>query len=165
MNLGRVIRVTMATLAAAGSTLSIVASAPEAAPLVAPARPQIIRIKLRADTKDHFLPRPSSNDVTLALDARAAPPKARVMFLQPLAAGAHRLRLEVSEANPDRTFVIAVPVSAGRSTFDVTIVGAGRYDFGFFAGDPGSATQEYRFTRTAPLAQELFTVVFTGRRQ
>jgi hypothetical protein len=115
--------------------------------------PQVYRLTLAADTRDHFLPAPTRSDVLFKVDARAASPKTRFMFRSPLAAGRHRLRLEVSGAGGDRTFVVAVPVAAGRSTFDVTIAGSGRYDFGFWAGDAQAPTKEYRFTLVGPAAR------------
>ena len=119
---------------------------------------QVYRLELQAAVMDEFLPAPTRPHVLFRLDARAAAPKSRIMFLQPLPAGRHRLRLEVTGAGRERTFVIAVPVRRGRSTFDVSIAGTGRYDFGFWAGDPKAPTKEYRFSLVGPVAAKTFEV-------
>ena len=49
--------------------------------------PQIYRLALAAAKQDYFLPAPRQRRVLFKLDARQAPPKARLMFLSPLPRG------------------------------------------------------------------------------
>jgi hypothetical protein len=115
--------------------------------------PQVYRLTFKPDQHDLFLPAPTRSDVVFDIDARRAPAKTRVMFLQPLPAGRHRLRLKVAGGGAGRTFVIATPLQSGRSTVQVDVVGQGRYDFGFWSGSAGAPVKEYRFTVTGPRAR------------
>jgi hypothetical protein len=127
------------------------------------ASPSSYELDLRVQKRDYFLPAPTQRTVVLRLDLRAAPPKARLMFTSPLAAGHYRVRIEVTGGSADRTMVIAVPVATGSSSFDVSIRGAGRFDLGFWADGPGAATREYRFTVTAPVEARTFQVDMPAR--
>jgi hypothetical protein len=49
-----------------------------------------------------------------------------------------------------------VPLASGRSTFEVTIAGRGRFDLGFWAGAPGAPPTDYRFTMVAPTGPRTF---------
>jgi hypothetical protein len=107
-----------------------------------------VTIRLRLTQLDHFLPPPRGSSVLFELDARAAPPKCRVMFTAPLPAGRHRYRIEIAGGSADRTLTLATPVQAGRSVFEVTVAGQGRVDLGFWSSAP--VPKEYRFTLVAP---------------
>jgi hypothetical protein len=109
-------------------------------------------IVMRAAVQDHFLPTPARPNLRFDIDARAAAPKTRIMFTAPLAAGAHQMQLEVA-GGAGRTFVVATPLRRGRSVVTVSIVGQGRYDFGFWAGEPGAPGKEYRFTVMGPTSR------------
>ena len=119
--------------------------------------PQIYQLALAAAKQDYFLPAPRQRRVLFKLDARQAPPKARLMFLAPLPAGAHHFRFQVT-GGADRTLVIAVPLASGRSSVTVQIEGEGRYDFGFWKGDMNSPVKEYRFTVQGPLTSRTFAL-------
>jgi hypothetical protein len=95
---------------------------------------------------------PREPDLVLRLRARDAPEKARVLFTSPLPAGTHRYRIEVLDGRLDRTLVIATPVRPGRSTFQVSISGEGRFDLGFWSEGPRA--REYRFTLFAPVKSQ-----------
>jgi hypothetical protein len=116
---------------------------------------EVHAIALRAAVQDHFLPAPARPNLRFALDARAAAPKTRIMFLAPLPAGAHQLELEVA-GGAGRTFVIATPLRRGRSIITVSIAGRGRYDFGFWAGETGAPSKEYRFSLHGPVAEATY---------
>jgi hypothetical protein len=146
VGLRRLVVVVTAGAAAAGAAGLATATGP------APA----IALRLEADRLDHFLPAPPRRTVRLALDARNAPPKTRVMFIAPLPAGRHRYEIDVRGGRADRTLTIATPVRPGRSTFDVTVSGAGRVDLGFWSAGP--TPREYRFTVHAPVNGERFDV-------
>jgi hypothetical protein len=114
----------------------------------------VATIELRLERADHFLPAPAGRSVKFKLDARAAPPKCRIMFTTPLPAGEHRYQIEIAGGRPDRTLTIATPVAAGRSTFQVSITGQGRVDLGFWSSAP--VPKEYRFTLAAPVEGRRF---------
>ena len=107
-------------------------------------------VELALEGRDYFLPPPAHPSVVFKLDARAAAPKTRLMFMRPLPAGWHRYRFVVT-GGADRTFVVATPVARGESSFEVSVAGPGRFDFGFWA--EGSPAKEYRFTVTGPATQ------------
>jgi hypothetical protein len=107
--------------------------------------------------QDHFLPAPARPNLRFQLDARAAAPKTRIMFTAPLPAGAHRLQLDVT-GGTGRTFVVATPLRRGHSDITVTVAGTGRYDFGFWAGEPGAPSKEYRFTVRGPTAGTTYRI-------
>lgn len=135
----------------------LAAAEPAARPAHGPKTPQIYQLALAAGKQDYFLPAPRQRRVLFKLDARLAPPKARLMFLSPLPAGAHRFRFQVT-GGADRTLVIAVPLASGRSTITVQIEGQGRYDFGFWTGDVRAPVKEYRFTVYGPLPSRRFAL-------
>jgi hypothetical protein len=110
----------------------------------------VARYQLCLVERDYFLPPPSKRSVLLLLDARAAPPKTRIMFTAPLAPGTHRFRIEVA-GGAARTFVLAIPAGSGRSRYEVDIAGAGRFDFGFWSGPDAGPPIERRFTVQAPV--------------
>src|SRR5688572_6456396 len=118
------------------------------------ATPSEASIELRLTQADHFLPAPTAPHVRFKLDARAAPPKCRIMFTTPLPAGEHRYRIEIAHGRADRTLTIATPVAAGRSVFEVSITGVGRVDLGFWSSAP--VPKEYRFTVVAPVEGRRF---------
>jgi hypothetical protein len=137
--------------------LCLLAADPAAAHPAASAKqmPQIYQLTLAAAKQDYFLPAPRRRRVLFKLDARQAPPKARLMFLSPLPAGEHRFRFQVT-GGADRTLVIAVPLAGGRSAVTVQIEDEGRYDFGFWTGDVRAPVKEYRFTVEGPLPSRTF---------
>jgi hypothetical protein len=47
-------------------------------------------------------------------------------------------------------------VAPGRARFEISIVGTGRYDFGFWAVGKAASRREYRFTVTGPVARRTF---------
>jgi len=118
------------------------------------ATPSQATIELRLEKADHFLPAPAAPHVRFKLDARAAPPKCRIMFTAPLPAGEHRYRIDIEKGHAGRTLTIATPVAAGRSVFEVSITGAGRVDLGFWSSAP--VPKEYRFTVMAPVKGRRF---------
>ena len=117
---------------------------------------QVYRLTLTPARQDYFLTAPRQRRVVFQLDARRAAPKVRLMFRSPLPAGDHHLRLEVTGPADDHTFVVAVPLARGRSAVTVQITGPGRYDFGFWTGNPRSPPKEYRFTVRGPLEERRF---------
>lgn len=121
-------------------------------------RVQVYRLTLSAAKLDHFLPPPRQRRVRFELDARRAPPKARVMFRAPLPAGSHHLHLVPRGGSPDHTLVVAVPLGRGPSRVTVRIDGPGRFDFGFFSGEPAAPAKEYRYTVVGPLPGRTFEV-------
>lgn len=121
-----------------------------AAAALSPRGPEVYRLTLKASAPDSFLPAPKAADVVLRVDARAAAPKSRFMFLAPLPAGRHRLRLEIAGPVADRTFVVAVPLASGHSSVEVVLASGGRYDLGFWAGERGAPSKEYKFTVRGP---------------
>jgi hypothetical protein len=132
----------------------------------APARtqsPAVVRVQMQDDRPDYFLPVPpgrqDDRDIRFVVDATKAPPKARILLQGALPAGQHRLRLQVTGASAEQTIVVALPVRRGRSTFEVSIEGQGRYDFGFWA-EPVAEKQveEYRFTLIAPVKSRQLVV-------
>ena len=121
----------------------------------------VYRLKLAPTTRDHFVASPparSVRNIWLALDARRASPKTRVMFQGAISPGPLRLHVEVSGGSADTSYVVALPLAAGRSQVVVSISGAGRFDLGFFADGPQLPPKEYRFTRQAPLAPTPFDI-------
>jgi hypothetical protein len=125
------------------------------------ARPALVRVKMQAERPDYFLPTPPSSDLRFAIDASAAPPKARILLLTSLEAGAHQLQLQVTGAHPAQTFVVALPVRRGSSTFQISIDGPGRYDFGFWAEPVAPRNpEEYRFTVVGPVRNHRLAVEF-----
>lgn len=122
------------------------ASALAALLATSPAVPDVA-ITLGPNTQDVFLPTPTT-PIALTIDARRGPDKARIMFLDPLPRGAHRLSLKLVAPSSAPTLVIAIPVARGQSTFDVTIQGppAARYDFGFFSTDRAAPPKDHRHT-------------------
>jgi hypothetical protein len=115
-------------------------------------------VDLKLEGRDYFLPPPAHRSVLFKLDARAAAPKTRLMFTRPLPGGRHRYRFVLTGSSPDRTFVVATPVGEGASSFEVSISGAGRFDFGFWS--EGAAHKEYRFTALAPVTGQTFELEF-----
>jgi hypothetical protein len=126
---------------------------------VAMAAPSVIELILKE--RDYFLPAPAERSVVFKLNAKAASPKTRLMFKGPVAAGAHQYRFEMVGSRREQTFVIATPVAAGHSTFEVTIVGAGRFDFGFWNEGPDKTAREYRYTVVAPVEGRVLDVDFS----
>ena len=111
--------------------------------------PQVYQLALAAAKQDYFLPAPRRRRVLFKLDARQAPPKARLMFRSPLPAGKLHLHFQVTGVTADHTLVVAVPLTSGRSTVTVRIDGPGRYDFGFWTGD---RVGRRRVPRPSPVA-------------
>jgi hypothetical protein len=122
------------------------------------ASPSRYQLELAVVERDYFLPSPAAGQriMVLRLDLRHAPPKSRILFNSPLAAGDYRLRVEVTGDAAGRTMVIAVPLTVGASSFDVSIAGTGRFDLGFWADGPGAGNREYRFTVVAPVRGRTF---------
>jgi hypothetical protein len=118
--------------------------------------PQVYQFALAAARADYFLASPGKRQVLFKLDARQAPPKARLMFRTPLPAGRLHLHFQIAGATADRTLVVAVPLAAGHSSVTVQIEAPGRYDFGFWTGDARTPVKEYRFTVTGPLPSRTF---------
>jgi hypothetical protein len=117
--------------------------------------PSVYERELKITTADTMLPAPAQRSWLLRLDLRRAPAKPRLMFTSPLARGRYRVRI-IAQAGEGRTVVVAVPLAVGRSSFEVSIEGAGRFDLGFWADGPRAAHREYRFTLHAPVEQRLF---------
>jgi len=113
-------------------------------------------VRLEQERLDYMLPPPEQRNLALVLRAKDAPEKARIMFTAPVAAGGHRLDIEVVNGRRDRTVVIATPVAVGRSTFRVSIAGQGRFDLGFWSGGP--VPREYRFTLLAPVREKVIVL-------
>ena len=121
----------------------------------------VYRLQLAPETRDHFLASPPARGVRniwLALDARRASPKTRVMFQGAIAPGRLRLHVEVTGGSADSSYVVALPLAAGHSQVVVSISGLGRFDLGFFADGPQLPPKEYRFTRQAPLDPTPFDI-------
>jgi hypothetical protein len=124
-------------------------------------RPAPTPVHMAPDRADYFLPAPRTTDLHFAIHAAAAPPKARILLLSPLPAGPHQVHLTLTGARPDQTFVVALPVRRGPSTFTIDIDGPGRYDFGFWAEPVAPRNpQEARFTVRGPVHGHRLTVDF-----
>jgi hypothetical protein len=147
----------------AGEGARAPAAAPALAAAPAPGDAEVYQVALSAAERDYFLPSPVGRSVWLALDARRAAPKSRVMFQGAIAGGPLRLHIDVRHGSPAQSFVVAVPLGPGRSEVVVSITGRGRFDLGFFADGPGAAPGEYRFTRRAPLDPTPFAVRIPAR--
>lgn len=128
--------------------------------LVSPAT-TTIELRLQPGRLDYLLPAPTNRSVAFKVDARNAPPTCRITFTEPLPAGRHRYRIDVLHGRRERTLVIATPVTAGRSTFEVNITGEGRFDFGFWSGSAGIG--EYRFTLIPPVRARTFQLDLPAR--
>jgi len=120
--------------------------------------PAIITLTLKE--QDYFLPAPAKASVVFKLQAKGAAPKTRLMFKSPLPAGRHQFRFELAGSKREQTFVIATPLAAGHSAVEVTIIGVGRFDFGFWSEKADKSAKEYRFTVTAPVARQVFELDF-----
>lgn len=113
-----------------------------------------VEIRMQQKRLDYFFPAPTRRSVVFKIHARDAPEKSRIMFTSPLPAGRHRYEVQVLDGKRDRILVIATPVSAGKSTFEVNIAGEGRFDFGFWTTGPDA--REYRFSVEGPLKNKTF---------
>src|SRR6185436_16356077 len=87
-----------------------------------------IAVRLKASQLDYFMPPPAGDVIRFRIDARQAPPKSGILFTGPVPAGRHLYQIQVLHGRRDRTLVIATPVGAGRSSFEVRVAGEGRLD-------------------------------------
>jgi hypothetical protein len=144
---------TRAAAALVCTLLGLASAAPVPVPVDVRGQPTY-RVRLERELRDYPLATPAkAGAYVVAIDARRAPPKCKLLFPSPLPAGAYELDLQVSGGAPDSTLVFSVPLGPGRYVFTVSTAASTRYDFVFHGEGPNA--REDRFTLSGPFQRRV----------